>query len=138
MSGLLARKLGGLLQAELAHAVDDAEIDRLGQAAHIRLDPGDIHAEKLGGGGGMDILVLPEGLQQALILGEMGQDPQIDLRIIAGHENGAGRRDKGLADFPAQFAPDRDILQIGVAGGKPAGGGAGLVEAGMHPSRFGD
>ena len=53
----------------------------------------------------MNIFVLPEGLQQTLILGKMRQHPQIDLRIVTGYQYGAGRGNKSLADFPSQLAP---------------------------------
>ena len=58
----LAGEFGGLFQPVAAHAVDDAEIDGLGEAAHRRGDLVQAHAVKLGRGGGMDVFVVTESL----------------------------------------------------------------------------
>jgi hypothetical protein len=44
------------------------------------------------------------------------------------------RRDKGLADTPALFRADRDILQVGIGGRQAACRGHRLVVGGMHPA----
>ena len=64
----------------------------------------------------------------------MGQDTQIDLGIITSNKNMSLLRYKCLADALAFLGADRDILQIRLAAGKPAGCSNGLVERGMHPA----
>ncbi len=79
----------------------------------------------------MDIGVIAESLKEVLVLREVRQGAEVYLGIVAGEEAGAGRGDKSLPDLPAQLPAHRDVLHIGVGGGKPAGSGAGLVKAGM-------
>ena len=61
-----ARDAELLGEAERAHAVDEAEVDRLGRAALVGGDLVERRAEHLGGGGLVDVLVAGEGAQQAL------------------------------------------------------------------------
>ena len=46
-------------------------------------------------------------------------------------------RDEGGADAAALFGADRNVLQIGIGGGKPAGGGRGQRIARVHAAGFG-
>ncbi len=131
---LFPRQFRGLFQSILAHAVDNAEVDRLGHPAHIRSYLRRLNTEESGGGGGMNILIAPEGLKQALVLRQMGQHPQVNLRVIGAQQEGAGRGNESLPDLPAQVAAHRDILQVRVAGGEATGSRSGLIEAGVHPS----
>ena len=41
---------------------------------------------------------------------------------------------KALADLAALLGADRDVLQVGIGGGEPAGGGGGQREGGVHPA----
>ena len=74
--------------------------------------------------------------EKGLVLGIVGQDPQIDLRIVAGHKDMSLLRDKCLADALSLLGADGDILQVRVAAGKSPGGSNRLVEGGMHPACF--
>ncbi len=62
----------------------------------------------------------------------MGHEAQLDLRVVGGHEQVAGRGDEGGADLAAERGADGDVLQVGVGGREAAGGGADLVEGGVH------
>ena len=74
-------------------------------------------------------------LQQARIAGQVRHDAQLDLRIVGGDQRVARRRDEGLADAPALRGADRDVLQIRIRRGQPAGGGHRLVIRGMDAAR---
>ena len=56
-----------------------------------------------------------------LVAGHVGEDPQLDLRVVgrdqdevraAGHER--------PPDPPAELAPDRDVLEVGIGRREPA------------------
>ena len=61
----------------------------------------------------------------------MGHEAELDLRVVGGHEQVAGRGDEGGANLAAERGADGDVLQVGVGGGEAAGGGADLVEGGV-------
>src|SRR2546422_5907128 len=63
----------------------------------------------------------------------MRQDAELDLRIIGRQQDIAGAAgDEGPANFLSDFRPYRDVLQVRVGRGEPAGGGDGLVKARVH------
>ena len=66
-AGLLARDAELVGEPEGRDAVDDAEIDRLGAAADLARHALDRHAEHLGGGHGVNVEALAEGLPQCAI-----------------------------------------------------------------------
>ncbi len=80
--GLLAVDADLLGQPERAHAVDQAEVDRLGAAAHVIGDLRQVHAEHLARRRAVHVQIVAEGVQQAFILGQMRHDPKFDLRVI--------------------------------------------------------
>ncbi len=74
---------------------------------------------------------LPERLEQARVLRHVGQDAQLDLRVVGGEQDGvvadvAG--DEGAAHLAAELAAHRDVLQVRVRRREAAGGGDSLVE----------
>ena len=86
----------------------------------------------------MDILALDEGGYQLGVLGEVCQGAQVYLGVVGGEEQGGLLlSDKGFSHLPAFLGANRDVLQIGVARGEPAGDGARLVEAGVYPAGIG-
>ena len=110
-------------QAERADAIDDAEIDRLGPAPHQTGHLRHRHTEHLAGRPAVNILAGGERLAERRHVRHMGQQAQFDLRVVRTHQYMARRRDEGLADAAALLRPDRDILQVGVVGRQPPGGG---------------
>ena len=78
-------------QAERAQAVDHAEVDRLGHPPLRRVDGrlGDV--EDPGGDGGVDVVVLGEGPDQRRVARVVGQDAELDLRVVGRQERPAGR-----------------------------------------------
>ena len=69
---------------------------------------------------------------QRRVAGDVGHDAQLDLRVVGGHQRAPRRGDEGAPHAPALLGADRDVLQVGVGGGQPPGGGAGLVEGGVQ------
>jgi hypothetical protein len=74
---------------------------------------------------------LGEGVEQALVPGQVGHDAQLDLGVVRRHQLVAGFGHEGLADAPPFGAADGDVLQVGVGRRQPAGGGHGLVVGGV-------
>ena len=48
-------------------------------------------AEDLGGGAPVDVLAAPEGLDEALLAGDVGEDAQLDLRVVGGQRSASPR-----------------------------------------------
>ncbi len=77
--------------------------------------------------------LLAEGLLERLDIGDLGQEPQLDLRIVGGNELRARRGDEGAPDLAALLGADRDVLQVRLGGGEAAGRGRGERIEGVHP-----
>ena len=68
----------------------------------------------------------------------MGEDPQLDLRVVGRQEPPARpARDERLADLAAFLGAHRDVLEVRVARAEPAGRGDALVERGVDPAVLG-
>ena len=80
----------------------------------------------------MHIEVVPEGMQQTFVLGQVSHDAQLDLRVVRRHQFVAERRDKRLADTPAFGGANWDVLQVRVTGRQPSGGCDGLMVGGVN------
>ena len=115
-------------EAEGAHAVDQAEVDDLGDAALVGADFDRRDAEDFGGGGAVHVLAVREGFEQACVVREVRHDAQFDLRIVGRDDAAALGGDEGGADAPAFLGAHRDVLQVGVAGSEPAGDDGSLRE----------
>src|SRR6185503_12408284 len=93
------------------------------------------YAKDLGGRGAVDVFALGEGAAQVLVAGEVRHDAQLYLRIVGGHDLRAARGDEAFADAPARRGADRDVLQVGLVRGEPAGHRGGLRVRGVHAPR---
>ena len=69
-------------QAEAGNAIDDAEIDRLGPAAHFGRHVLHRHAENLRRRHGVNVEIVGKGFFQFRNIGDMRQQPQLDLAVI--------------------------------------------------------
>ena len=77
----------------------------------------------------MQVLPRRERLDQALVPGEVGHDPHLDLAVVRRHQRlVALADDERLPDPAALGGADRDVLQVRVGRGEPAGGGDRLLE----------
>ena len=98
--------------AILAHAVDDAEVDRLRLAAHVGRDLVERNVERDRRREAVDVLGLAERVDEELVLREVREHAQLDLRVVRGDEDEALRRDERGADLLAELAADRDVLEV--------------------------
>ncbi|MCY1243903.1 hypothetical protein D9M72_569440 [compost metagenome] len=85
------------------------------------------------------VFAVPVGLDQAGVPREVGHDPHLDLRIVRGKEAFIALADhEDATDAPALFAPDGDVLQVGVVGRDTAGGCDILRIGGVDAAVLGD
>ena len=82
----------------------------------------------------MDVLLLPVGLYELPVAGTVGQDSQLDLRVVRVHKHIALLGHEHLPDQPAQLHPHRDVLQVGFCAADPSRGGDGLIELSVYPA----
>ena len=133
--GGLERNAQRAAQTVGTHAVDNPEIDRLGLTPLVCADR--FSPEQFGRRPGVHVLAAAKRFDQDRVAAQVGQQPQLDLRVVGRHQQVARRRHKGGPDAAALFAPNRDVLQIRVAGRQAPGGRDGLVEGGMNPPGIG-
>ena len=103
------------------HAVSDAIGELFDLIAHRRSDLTQLDAINFGGDRRVKVVPLGKGLAKRLVLGKMGEHPQLDLRVIRRQQYVSRRGDKSAADLPAQLAANRNILQVGRARGQAPG-----------------
>ena len=84
----------------------------------------------------MHVDALAEGLEEAGILREMGQDDELDLRIV-GRDRGDSRAAamKAILYAPSLLVANGDVLEVGIPAREAAGRGAGLRVVRMYPAR---
>ena len=99
-------------QRERPHAVEHAEVDRLGAAPLARGDGLRRDREDLRRRRAVDVLPAPERLEQRLVAREMREQAQLDLGVVGGHEDAPRGRDEGAADREARLRADRDVLEV--------------------------
>ena len=81
----------------------------------------------------MKVLPRIEGLDQALILGQMRHDAHFNLRVISAHQVNIGPpRDKTSADTQAIGGTRWNVLQIRIRRGKTTRSSCGLRESGVN------
>ena len=113
------------------HAVGQPVGDHLGLGAHGDGDVLGAHAVDPRRGHVVDVGPGPEGLDQPGVLGQVGDDPQLDLVVVRHQETAALRRQEAGPEPPALLAADRDVVQVRLVGAEPAGAGHRLVERGV-------
>src|SRR5512143_960941 len=109
-------------QPERAHAVEDAEVDHLRPAPQLRGNGGRVHAEDGGRRRGVDVVPLTETADQLRVPGQVGKQPQLHLGVVGPDEEIPLLRDEPRPDPSAELGTDRDVLQVRIGGGEPAGG----------------
>ena len=86
----------------------------------------------------MDVAVVGEGPHQGRVLGEVGEHPEFNLRVVGGQKEPAGlARHERPANLPAFVGPDGDVLEVRVGGTQPPRRRGRLVERGVHPAVVG-
>ena len=101
-------------QAEGADAVNDAEVHGLGVRAALR-------GVTISGGTPSTSAAVRVWMSSPLrkasrarVLRHVGQQAQLDLRIVAPPSASSRPRHERRADLAAQLRPDRNVLQVGV------------------------
>ena len=89
---LLAADAQLVREAERRDAVDDAEVDRLGAAAHLARHVLHRHAEHFRCRHRVNVEAFGEGLLQLRNVGDVREHAQLDLRIVGRDELHARRR----------------------------------------------
>ena len=80
----------------------------------------------------MDVEAVAERSFEGRDVGDLGQQSQLDLRIVGRRDLHSGRRHEGAPDLAAFLGADRDILKVRLGGGEAARGGRGQRVAGVH------
>ncbi len=80
----------------------------------------------------MNVVSAAERLHQQRIFREMGQQPQLDLRIVGGEHHVARLGNESSANLAAQLRADGNILQVRVRGREPPRRRPSLVERGVQ------
>ena len=113
------------------HPVREAVVDHLGEAAlrviHRRL----VDVEHLGGGRGVNVGAALEGVDQPGVLGEVGEHPQLDLRVVGGEQSPAFLGDEGATHLATVGGAHRHVLQVRRLARDAPGRGVGLFEGGV-------
>src|SRR5579884_119564 len=122
---------------ERADPVDDAEIHRLRDPAHLGSNRVFGKVEELDRRAGVDIFAGAERFDQHRVLRHVGQDAQLNLIVIGGEKLISRLGDKRLTDAAAELSLDRNILKVRLFGGEAAGGGDRLIELGVDPAGLG-
>ena len=135
-AGLLAANAELVGEAEGGNAVNNAEIDRLGAAAHLRIHVLDGNAKHFGRCHGVNVDAVGEGFGELRDMGHVGEDAQLDLGVIRRDEFVARNGDEGRADFAARLGADGDVLDVRLGGREPPCRGRGERERGVDA--FGD
>ena len=115
-------------------AVDDPVVDHLGLAAHADVQLLRREVEDGAGGLGVDVLAAQEDVAQDLLVGDVGQDAELDLVVVDAQQDVPGLGDEAGADLAAGLGADRDVLQVRVDARQAPGGGRRLLERGVQPA----
>ncbi len=107
---------------------------RLDPAPQFVVDLADRHPESPGGDIVMQILTGAERLDEPLVAGEVRHDAHLDLAVVGRHQlRVAAADDEDLPDPAALLGANRDVLQVRIGRGQPAGGRDRLVQRGVDP-----
>ena len=132
---LLLRHVEPARQPEGGDAVDDREVRGLRDVALLGRHVVERDAEHLGRRAPVDVLAPPEGLDQALLARDVGEDAQLDLGVVGGEEAVPRLRHERRADAPAELGADRDVLRVRVARRQPPRHRDELVERRVNAAR---
>ena len=79
-----------------------------------------VELQHLGRGRRVHVLAALEDLLQHLLAGDVGEDAQLDLRVVGGDQAAPVLGDEAAADLAAELRPDRDVLEVRVGARQPA------------------
>ena len=76
----------------------------------------------------VDVLAAREGVLERRLLGEVGEDPKLHLRVVGREQRVALAGDERASDLAPERRPDGDVLEVGADRRQPARGRGGLAE----------
>ena len=125
-----------LRQPVRLHAVGEPVRDHLRLRALAQRHLVRRHAEDAGRGRGVDVLSGRERLDQAGVLREVGDHPQLDLVVVGDEQRHALGRDERPPEPPPLLGADRDVVQVGLVAttSRPVRATVWLKVAWMRPS----
>ena len=88
-------------QREIGDAINNAEVHGFGAAAHLRRYLLRCYAEYRGGGNGVEILAGTEGVLHGFVVGNIAEDPQLNLAVVCIYQYTARLGDEHFSDFAA-------------------------------------
>ena len=103
-----------------ALSVDRREVDRLRARSHLGRHGIDRHAKNDGRRLAVDIAARIERIDKRRVVGQMCEEPKLDLRVVGGEKQPSLSRNESSANVPAQLSTDRNVLQVRVARGQSA------------------
>ena len=110
--------------------VENREVDRLGLVAGVAVDA----SEQFLRGHAVNIGARRERLLELGDVRDVRGEAKLDLAVVGAHQQMARFGDEGVADLPAQFGPDGDVLKIGIGRGQPTGLRRSEAITGVDPS----
>ena len=132
----LRRDADVLRQRERGLSVQQRVVDHLGRAALHVLVHGAVRAKHLQRRLIVDVVAAAERLDERFVLGQVGEHPQFDLRIVGRDQHVARLGDERAADLAAELGLDRNVLKIRIAAAQAPGRRHRLVEARVHAAGF--
>ncbi len=121
-------------QAVCLLAVHDAKVHGLRAAPQLRGHLLHRHAKHARRRGTVEVRALVERRDQVLVAGKVREQPQLDLRVVAGQKHAVLRHGERRPHAVSQLGPRWDVLQIRVGAREPARRGDGLVQRGVDAS----
>src|SRR6266436_2649744 len=103
-----------LREAECGETVNDAKINDLSLAAVVRGDQQRRNAKNLGGCEGMDVVSAAKGFDQQRVFRIVGEQAELNLRVVRGQQDVAGLGGEGSTDLTAKFGANGNVLQVRV------------------------
>ena len=111
--GLATADAQVLRQAESPLPVDDAEVDCFGFAAHFTVDLGNVNAKYFRCCGGVDVDLIVEGLNHAVIIAQRSNYAQLNLTVVGREQKVlAVTGNEGLAHGTSAFGANRNVLKV--------------------------
>src|SRR5215831_12810554 len=83
----------------------------------------------------MNVLAATERFDKTLLSGDVGQDAQLDLRVVGGEEAPAGLGNEGGANAASKLGTNGNVLQVRPCGGQSSRHRHQLVERGVDAAR---
>ena len=120
------------------HAVGEPVVHDLGEASLGGVDVDLLDAEHLRRGGGVHVGAPVERVDQARVLGQVREHPQLDLRVVGGQDPPAVVGDERPPHLATVGGAHRHVLQVRCLTGDPTGRGVGLLERGVDAAVGGD